>query len=210
MRTAIGICLALIILAVGVLMLFPHHTPEGGALLAKVETKRVNPSPPAPVVEAPAPAPVSNTEIAQDLSASSREAATPKVPAQAKAQKAPKQQAGGKQADPPPKDEIARAALSYVGIDPEADEYWIGAINNPELSAEERSNLIEDLNEDGLSDPKHPGPEDLPVILNRMTLIEELADNAMDKANADAFQEAYKDLVNLAGLASGQGGEPVR
>ena len=207
MRSAIGICLVLIVFAVGALMLFPFHAPKGGRLLAKVETNEVEAAPPAPVVETPATTRALNTEIAQESSASPQEAVPPRVPA---AQKAPKEQAGGNKADLPPKDEIARAALSYVGIDPEADAYWTSAINNPELPAEERSNLIEDLNEDGLSDPKHPGPEDLPVILNRMTLIEDLADNAMDKANADAFQEAYKDLVNLAGLASGTGGEPVR
>ena len=32
---------------------------------------------------------------------------------------------------------------------------------------------------------------------------------AMDRVNADAFQEAYKDLVNLANVALG-GGRPVR
>ena len=73
----------------------------------------------------------------------------------------------------------------------------MGAINDPNLPAEERKDLIEDLNEDGLSDPKHPGPEDLPLILNRLQLIEELAPDAMDRVNADAFAEAYKDLNNM-------------
>jgi hypothetical protein len=40
--------------------------------------------------------------------------------------------------------------------------------------------------------------------LNRLQLIEELAPNAMDQVNADAFAEAYKDLVNM--LA----GQPVQ
>jgi hypothetical protein len=113
------------------------------------------------------------------------------------------------QPDPPPKDEIARVALSFVGADPEAEEYWVAAINDASLPADERQNLIEDLNEDGLSDPKHPSVDDLPLILNRIWLIETLADSAMDKVNADAFQEAYKDLLNLRNLAMG-GGEPVR
>ena len=65
-------------------------------------------------------------------------------------------------------------------------------------SANERKDLIEDLNEDGLSDPRRPGPEDLPLILSRMMLIEEAAPYAMDQVNADAFQEAYKDLMNMA------------
>ena len=95
-------------------------------------------------------------------------------------------------------DPIARAALGWVGADPEAEAYWYGAINDPQLSANERKDLIEDLNEDGLSDPRRPGPEDLPLILSRMMLIEEAAPYAMDQVNADAFQEAYKDLMNMA------------
>jgi hypothetical protein len=94
-------------------------------------------------------------------------------------------------------------ALSFVGADPEAEAYWVAAINDPSLSADERQNLIEDLNEDGLSDPKHPGPEDLPLIVSRLQLIEELAPNAMDQVNLDAFQEAHKDLVAMLN------GEPV-
>jgi hypothetical protein len=101
-------------------------------------------------------------------------------------------------------DPTARLALNFVGSDPDAEAYWAGAINDPNLPAEERKDLIEDLNEDGLSDPKNPGQEDLPLILNRLQLIEELAPNAMDQVNADAFAEAYKDLVNM--LA----GQPVQ
>lgn len=99
---------------------------------------------------------------------------------------------------PPIQDPDARAALSLVGADPEAENYWASAINNPNLPAEERKDLIEDLNEDGLSDPHHPGPQDMPLIWNRIQIIEELAPNAMDQVNADAFAEAYKDLLNLA------------
>jgi hypothetical protein len=109
----------------------------------------------------------------------------------------------------PPKDELARLALCFVGADSVAEEYWMEAINDPSLSADERQNLIEDLNEDGLTDPKHPSPFDLPLILSRIELIEELAPGTMDKVNSDAFLEAYKDLLNLAELAVGQG-EPVQ
>jgi len=97
----------------------------------------------------------------------------------------------------PIQDPDARAALSFVGADPEAEQYWMAAINDPSLPADERKDLIEDLNEDGLSDPKHPGPQDVPLILNRLQLIENLAPNALDQVNAAAFAEAYKDLVNL-------------
>lgn len=108
-----------------------------------------------------------------------------------------------------PKDSIARLALAFVGADADAEDYWLAAINDPSLPANERQDLIEDLNEDGLSDPKHPSPEDLPLILNRLELIEEVGPYAMDKVNADAFIEAYKDLTNLALVAQG-GGQPVQ
>ena len=97
----------------------------------------------------------------------------------------------------PIQDPDARAALSLVGADPEAEAYWLAAINDPSLPANERKDLIEDLNEDGLSDPKHPSPEDMALIETRIPLLETLASNPMDQVNADAIQEAYKDLVNL-------------
>jgi hypothetical protein len=106
-------------------------------------------------------------------------------------------------------DKLAREALSLVGLDSDAEEYWMEAINDPRLPAEERQNLIEDLNEDGLSDPKRPTLDDLPLILSRLRLIEDLAPGAMDQVNSDAFREAYKDLLNLAELAQGRG-EPVQ
>ena len=97
----------------------------------------------------------------------------------------------------PAQDPDARAALSLVGANPEAEAYWVSAINDPNLPANERKDLIEDLNEDGLSDPKHPGAEDLPLIVNRLRLIDELAPYALDQVNADAFQEAQKDLLAM-------------
>ena len=105
---------------------------------------------------------------------------------------------------PPIQDPEARAALGWVGADPDAEQYWEAAINDPTLPAEDRKDLIEDLNEDGLSDTKHPGPQDGPLILNRLRLIEELSPNSIDAVNANAFAEAYKDLNNM--LA----GEPVK
>lgn len=107
------------------------------------------------------------------------------------------------------KDPVAREALSLVGLDPEAEAYWLAAINDLSLPANERQDLIEDLNEEGLADPRHPTPDDLPLILNRIALIESIGPDAADEVNADAFIEAYKDLLNLAELAMG-GGEPVK
>ena len=109
----------------------------------------------------------------------------------------------------PVTDPLARVALSMVGLDLDAELYWVASINDPTLPAAERQDLIEDLNEVGLADPKHPTPDDLPLILSRLELIEELWPWAMDGVNDEAFDEAYKDLENLAELAQGRG-EPVK
>lgn len=103
----------------------------------------------------------------------------------------------GAKAKPALLDPLAREALALVGLEPEAEDYWFAAINDPTLPAHERQDLIEDLNEDGISDPDHPTLEDLPLILSRLELVELLGPYAMDQVNADAFAEAHKDLVNL-------------
>lgn len=87
---------------------------------------------------------------------------------------------------------FARDALNLVGAAPAANEYWLGAINDPNLPADERSGLIVDLTQAGLSDP--PSPDDLPVIANRLSLLENLVENPLDDTNAEALIEAYKDL----------------
>lgn len=92
---------------------------------------------------------------------------------------------------------LARAALALVGMDEDAEDLWFIAINDPALSPEDRQDLIEDLNEDGFPDPKHITPDDLPLILSRLALIEAIAPDAMDEVNAAAFAEAYKDLVTM-------------
>jgi hypothetical protein len=106
-------------------------------------------------------------------------------------------------------DPFARIALTFVGEDPDAEDYWFAAINDLSLPASERQDLIEDLNEEGLSDPKHPTIEDLSLIFKRLALIETIGPDAADEVNAAAFDEAYKDLLNLAELAMG-GGQAVR
>ena len=99
--------------------------------------------------------------------------------------------------DPKSKAIRARAALAWIGRDPEADADYIQLINDPTVSANDRHNLIEDLNEDGFADPDNPTVDDLPMIKYRIDLIDDQAPFAMDKTNADAFAEARKDLVNM-------------
>lgn len=92
---------------------------------------------------------------------------------------------------------IARRALAGVGADPESERIWLEAINDPNLPPDERKDLIEDLNEDGISNPGKPAQRDLPLIKSRLLLIEQLTPGAMDQTNAAAFKEAHKDLVNM-------------
>jgi hypothetical protein len=91
----------------------------------------------------------------------------------------------------------ARVALSFVGSDPQAQVVWMNAINDPNVPADERKDLIEDLNEDGFPDPHHITNDDIPLVLSRIDLIEQMAPYAMDDVNAAAMGEAYKDLTNM-------------
>lgn len=134
------------------------------------------------------------------------------TPAAAAAEKAPQktQPRGGApraSAYQPPTGPIGeaegRTALAFVGADPQAEKVWMAAINDPSLPNNARQNLIEDLNEDGISDPDHPTMEDLPLIQSRLALIEQIGDGAMDDVNYAAFQEAYKDLTNMANKLTG-------
>lgn len=103
---------------------------------------------------------------------------------------------------------MARAAMSFVGADPDAESLWLEAIFDPSLPAKEREDLIEDLNEVGLTDSKRPGPEDYLLIVNRLALIEKIMPDA-DKFMLPHLREARKDLENLAALMEGEG-KPVR
>lgn len=94
------------------------------------------------------------------------------------------------------KEPLARLALTYVGADSQANDFYQRAINDPVMSPKDRKNLIEDLNEDGLNF-KNLTAQDLPLIQSRLALIDQLAPSAMDKVNASAFQEARKDLINM-------------
>ncbi len=118
-------------------------------------------------------------------------AAEAKKQADASQQKSKK---NGAAADEKP---LSRQALVFVGADPLAEHIWMESINDPNTSAHDRQDLIEDLNEEGFADPKNPSADELPLIENRLALIENLAPDAMDEVNAAAFAEAYKDLVNM-------------
>jgi hypothetical protein len=107
-------------------------------------------------------------------------------------------------ASPPENQEPdARAALSLVGIDPDAEQYWAEAIFDPNRSDKEREDLMEDLNEEGFADPQNPGPDDLPLIVNRLRIIEAVAPDA-DEFMVEHLAEAYKDLAEMYARAAGR------
>jgi hypothetical protein len=93
--------------------------------------------------------------------------------------------------------ELAFKALQYVGVDPEAEQIWRRAIDDPAMPEGVRSDLIEDLNQEGYLDNSQPTKADLPLIRARLELIERLAPFATDPVNAAAFEEAYKDLLAM-------------
>ena len=102
---------------------------------------------------------------------------------------------------PNQKEPLARIALTYVGVDPKAEQLYQTAINEMSLSNNARQNLIEDLNEAGFPNPKKLTASDLPLIQRRLALIEQLAPQARDPVNIAAFAEAKKDLLKMqAGL----------
>lgn len=100
-------------------------------------------------------------------------------------------------------DPDARDALALVGLDPLAEQYWLEAIFDSSLPDKEREDLMEDLNEVGFADPKNLTADDLPLILTRLRLIEEIEPQA-DPFMKDHLAEAYKDLGNMYTKVVGQ------
>ncbi|MGN6555231.1 MAG: hypothetical protein ACTHLW_16105 [Verrucomicrobiota bacterium] len=97
-------------------------------------------------------------------------------------------------------DPNARIALALVGEDPDAEAYWEDAIFDTSLPDKEREDLMEDLNEEGLSDPRHLTQEDMQLIAARIPIINEVAFEATQRGDLFMLEhlgEAYKDLWNL-------------
>jgi hypothetical protein len=92
---------------------------------------------------------------------------------------------------------LARVALTFVGVDDRADRFYQTAIADPNLSPGQRKNLIEDLNQDGFTNPKKLTSADLMLIERRLALIERLAPGAKDPVSVAAFAEAKKDLLAM-------------
>lgn len=103
-------------------------------------------------------------------------------------------------ADADSKESLGRVALAYVGANDQALPLFHAATMDPALKPDQRRNLVEDLNQDGLNNRRSPTPEDLKVIANRYALTQiylqqDYVQN--DKTLNAAFREANKDLGNM-------------
>lgn len=99
------------------------------------------------------------------------------------------------------KEPLARLALAYVGVNAAAGRVFENAINDQNLTKSDRRELIKDLSQAGFTNPKTPSATDLPLIQNRLALIQRLAPAATDPAIVTAFTLASRDLTKMAGLA---------
>lgn len=162
--------------------------PDSWAAASHAKTSAARPAAPLTVPEAPPPQAIAPPPI-KSIDPAPPKPVAPSHPktAQVQPQKPPKE---------PLEDPDARDALALVGLDPQAEEYWLGAIFDTSLPDKERDDLMEDLNEVGFADPDHPTAADLPLIANRLQIIEQV------EPEADPFMrihliEAYKDLANM-------------
>lgn len=102
--------------------------------------------------------------------------------------------------EPGSKEPLARMALTYVGADPQALELFHTALLDPALLPDQKRNLVEDLNEDGLSSKKSPTPDDLRLIAKRYELTQAYLQEDYvlnDRILNAAFLEADKDLRGM-------------
>ena len=102
--------------------------------------------------------------------------------------------------EPGSKEPLARVALSYVGANPQALDLFHTAVLDPALLPDQKRNLVEDLNQDGISNRKAPTPEDLQVITKRYELTQAyLQQDYVQNDNLlnAAFREADKDLRKM-------------
>lgn len=118
----------------------------------------------------------------------------------------------GQFSDGPSKEPLARLALAYVGANAQAAELFHTAITDEQLTAHQHKELVEDLNQDGLSNKKTPTPADLELIANRYALTQAYLQQDYvqnDKVLNEAFREADKDLRNLLQRAAAAAANPV-
>ncbi|MEP6663083.1 MAG: hypothetical protein ABJC04_05395 [Verrucomicrobiota bacterium] len=106
--------------------------------------------------------------------------------------------------DPTNKEPLARVALYYAGLDQQANELFHQTINDPGLPLKLRRELVEDLNQDGISNEKNPTPADQKLIDARLKLIDSYSGAFTEDRMIAALAEAKKDLLNLQQKATGR------
>lgn len=159
---------------------------------------------PAPVTQAPAAPPAPEMAPPQENPPPAVEPVNPvAVRSKAKTSKVAQNQPSQKPPKEPLHDPDARDALALVGLDQQAEQYWLQAIFDTNLPDKEREDLMEDLNEVGFADPKNLTSDDLPLILSRLQLIEQL-EPTVDPFMKEHLDEAYKDLSNMYAQVAGR------
>ncbi|HEX4795306.1 MAG TPA: hypothetical protein VH370_16035 [Humisphaera sp.] len=91
---------------------------------------------------------------------------------------------------------LATQALAFVGVNADANSVWETAIDDATLSAEARRKLIAGLTTEGF-DPANLTSADLPLLNARLTLIEQIAPDAIDESNEVALEAAYDRLQEM-------------
>lgn len=95
---------------------------------------------------------------------------------------------------------LARVALAYVGANEQAGELYHAAVLDPSLQPDQKRELVEDLNQDGLGSTKNPTADDMKIIANRYALTQAYLQQDYvqnDKVLNAAFREADKDLRRM-------------
>ncbi len=118
----------------------------------------------------------------------------------------------GRLTEPGSKEPLARLALTYVGANEQAAELFHTAVLDQTLTPDQKRNLVEDLNQDGLSNTRNPTPEELKIIANRYKLTQAYLQQDYvlnDKLLNAAFREADKDLRNMLQRAAAAGAAPA-
>lgn len=103
-------------------------------------------------------------------------------------------------ADVDSREALGRLALNYVGANDSAVTLFHQVALDPQLKPDQRRNLIEDLNQDGLKNERNPTPEDLKIIAKRYELTQSYLQQQYvvnDRLLNAAFQEANRDLARM-------------
>jgi hypothetical protein len=114
--------------------------------------------------------------------------------------------------EPGSREPLARLALAYVGANQQAAELFHTALLDPALLPDQKRELVEDLNQDGLNSTKTPTAEDLRVISERYALTQAYLQQEYvvgDKVLNAAFREADKDLRNMLQRAAAAAAAPA-